>query len=978
MTNQPVRLPGPIALVPTKKVLERLVQDGLPDPTQLATELTALSQQGALPARFEPHQDVQRLLVYLNSCVAWLRLSRDRDAYSLVNVARRRLRDHSTLAMGALLIHSTSDWQAYSTFGHFAQTKAGGVPFNAHWDLLWDAWQQVQPAAVAEAKQMPPHHAQFLDMLRELVVADRDIKRRQIESSKPWLYRQCLAAREKRYSARGVYDFVLVGPETIPVKTQVEVLGHETQLHGKVVGCTGLTVTVRFRDTVDFRSIPQQGTLRESFSDRTYRAQLDAIELLAGAESANPRLLSVLVDAQLTPYRRRTHPAPDLALDSVQEDAYRRALDVRDMLLVHGPPGTGKTRTITAIVKACKRSGQRVLLASHTNRAVDNVLAQIPEDVLAMRVGNESALTSLGREYRPEAQVRAWQLEIERDTAGLLARLTAVLHDPDPGRWLDYLAQNVAALDAAKRDGATAEAARQAAIANVTRPLQLEIDAAGARLLQLDTQIPRLSAMLGRRRRLVTWLSARSGVIGLATRWLLPIISRWAARLEVELVDRRDERATQQCAMDTAQDRMRALVAADPYVAKHQAQAAAARDAASSALDQARLASGKLRDSLARATTLRVAAPVANGAWAAELTRLRRAVDEIRQRAELLTQWRTRIPQAGDELQSELVRYADVVAATCIGTATSELVTGIAFDVAIIDEAGQISLPNLIVPLVRVKRAILVGDHMQLPPYAEEELLQWFQKAEVKERMTKQGSENIPDLVKKSAFELLHDKFDGEHRRMLRIQRRMPAQLADFVSRTFYGGGLETMHAGNSRPDPIFRSPLAMIDTSDLLPGERREKGCYFNDCEAQLIADLMVCYARQYPEWAVIVPYAEQVEHIRKRLMEKPGLGDGVEERVGTVDSFQGGEKDLIVYGFTRSNSRRAVGFLAELRRLNVAITRARKQLILVGDNQTLMKADNTEFRDVMVKLAGQLNDVGDLRMSGQFRAALPALGRD
>jgi superfamily I DNA and/or RNA helicase len=82
--------------------------------------------------------------------------------------------------------------------------------------------------------------------------------------------------------------------------------------------------------------------------------------------------------------------------------------------------------------------------------------------------------------------------------------------------------------------------------------------------------------------------------------------------------------------------------------------------------------------------------------------------------------------------------------------------------------------------------------------------------------------------------------------------------------------------------------------------------------------------------------------------------------ECVGTVDSFQGGERDLIIFGFTRSNSTGDIGFLREVRRLNVAMTRARRQLVLVGDLDSLTRTKNSEFRAVMTALRTHLGDAG------------------
>jgi superfamily I DNA and/or RNA helicase len=122
-----------------------------------------------------------------------------------------------------------------------------------------------------------------------------------------------------------------------------------------------------------------------------------------------------------------------------------------------------------------------------------------------------------------------------------------------------------------------------------------------------------------------------------------------------------------------------------------------------------------------------------------------------------------------------------------------------------------------------------------------------------------------------------------------------------------------------------------------------------------------------------VIAPYRAQVDRIRELITVS--LGGESADSVGTVDAFQGGERDLIVYGFTRSNTRGDIGFLSEQRRLNVAITRARRQLVLIGDTTTLIRANDEPFADLMRHLMGYLRGNGDVRNSREVAARLRTL---
>jgi len=220
---------------------------------------------------------------------------------------------------------------------------------------------------------------------------------------------------------------------------------------------------------------------------------------------------------------------------------------------------------------------------------------------------------------------------------------------------------------------------------------------------------------------------------------------------------------------------------------------------------------------------------------------------------------------------------------------------------------------------------------------------------------------------------------------MLTHQRRMPSAIADFISASFYDKRLETAVQRDHR-DPLFRSPMAFVDTAPLPPAERHEKSGrdrerwgqpgYTNPAEAELLTDLAVFYHRLGIDWAIIVAYRAQVAEIRAALGPLIRNAELVDLNVGTVDSFQGGERDVILYGFTRSNAEGSVGFLKELRRANVAFTRARQQLVLVGDMTTLTRARDPDFRELAEALREHLARRGDLRQYGEVRGRLAELG--
>ena len=249
------------------------------------------------------------------------------------------------------------------------------------------------------------------------------------------------------------------------------------------------------------------------------------------------------------------------------------------------------------------------------------------------------------------------------------------------------------------------------------------------------------------------------------------------------------------------------------------------------------------------------------------------------------------------------------------------------FDLALLDEATQATEPLALLGFLRAPKVILAGDPQQLPPTV------------ISQEAAKQG-------LAVSLFErLLSDHGEGV-KRMLREQYRMNSAIMSFPSKEMYGGELRAHPSVAERTladvlppgsTPVDAPPVLFLDTAGKGFEEEQEKdtGSLFNRGEADLVVARVkeLLAAGLAPrELAVITPYRAQAHALRERV--EP-LSADVE--VDTVDAFQGREKDAILVSLTRSNSEGQLGFLTDLRRINVAITRARRHLFVVGDSATL-----------------------------------------
>jgi hypothetical protein len=268
--------------------------------------------------------------------------------------------------------------------------------------------------------------------------------------------------------------------------------------------------------------------------------------------------------------------------------------------------------------------------------------------------------------------------------------------------------------------------------------------------------------------------------------------------------------------------------------------------------------------------------------------------------------------------EAEVLDRADVVLATLTSLDAPPL-QGRRFALAVVDEATQAVEPAIYLALLRCERAVLAGDHLQLPP-------------------TVLSAEAQAGGLGISLFERLVPLLGPAARVTLAEQHRMNARIMAYPSQALYGGALRAHPAVADRA--IDDAPLEVVDTSgrgleeETPPGSDSKQ----NPGEAELVAVEVrrLLAAGVAPEGiAVISPYDAQVQRLRQLLADD--VERGLE--VDTVDGFQGREKEAVVVSLVRSNDAGEVGFLADVRRMNVALTRARAKLVVVGDGATVAR---------------------------------------
>jgi superfamily I DNA and/or RNA helicase len=276
------------------------------------------------------------------------------------------------------------------------------------------------------------------------------------------------------------------------------------------------------------------------------------------------------------------------------------------------------------------------------------------------------------------------------------------------------------------------------------------------------------------------------------------------------------------------------------------------------------------------------------------------------------------------QVVQQVLDQAHVLCATTTGL-DSEILGQRQFDLAVIDEACQSTEPGCWLPVLRCQRLVLAGDHCQLPPTV------------ISDEAAREGF--AVSLLER----LIALDAPGLSRRLI-IQYRMHEQIMEFSSREFYDGSLVAddavrRHELTGLPgvaaSELTQKPLEFVDTAGASYDEQEEPDgdSRWNEQEATLVARFvraLLDAAIPAADIGVISPYAAQVRHLREK-MALPGL------EIDTVDGFQGREKEVIVVSLVRSNPHGEIGFLADVRRMNVALTRARRKLIVVGDSATI-----------------------------------------
>jgi superfamily I DNA and/or RNA helicase len=287
------------------------------------------------------------------------------------------------------------------------------------------------------------------------------------------------------------------------------------------------------------------------------------------------------------------------------------------------------------------------------------------------------------------------------------------------------------------------------------------------------------------------------------------------------------------------------------------------------------------------------------------------------QEAKELSSWANHLEE---RLIDQILTSANVITATLVGS-SNNILGKMKFQTVVIDEAAQALEPATWIPILRASKVVLAGDPLQLPPTIKSIKAK---KMGLDKTLIEKSIERLPKIS------------------LLRMQYRMNNTIMGFSNQQFYQNAL-IANETNANLSIGETAGLVFIDTAGCGFDERvnpkfqsRFNPDEFNILREHLYQLITYFGEGKQPKIAIISPYREQVEYINETVKEDESL-EALKIRVDTIDGFQGQESDIVYISLVRSNAKGEIGFLKDYRRMNVAMTRAKKKLIIIGDSATI-----------------------------------------
>jgi len=706
-----------------------------------------------------------------------------------------------------------------------------------------------------------------------------------------------------------------------------------------------------FNEQLSIDSLQSAGSITLSFSSVNRDVQQRAIEKITDGTADAKYMNDVIGNAEpigfddvdltsLTNELSQYKYPPNQS----QVDGIVKGIQTKDVYLVMGPPGTGKTTVILEWIKYfVKEKNMRVLISSQNNKAVDNVLERIIQEdgIDALRIGSESKVTE---------QVKPCLFELKLESLRDKIKVTTDRHAETITEYSDYWTEARKMLSSMEehymKKAELEEKLNSACMQLAKDRTTIDTNYTNYNILlrKIEEDVNKINNLIDKE------MKYRSR--GALLRFLLKIFS-FIRNIRIEFgVSKYDKNHShllyiydtynKQC---TQFAEFYDSTAFDVFAPERETAELISREMENIHIDY----DGKKDPwNIFDFDSCRSMDITSYAFYSTLMSNMQSGLSRAASLGTELKKWQSiAVDTSNYTLKSILLDGVNLVGATCIGINSQHRFAELKFDVSIIDEAGQIQIHNALVPMSVSNKLIMLGDHKQIPPMADPDLVRILKEHGISTH-----------LLEKSLFEDMYNRLPESNKSMLDTQYRMPSEIADIISTWFYGGNYKSF-SGKSNLTSVLpllsEHPFLIIDTSNS-GTERYERSIsqgeqivHDNPLEASVAAKIVTLLDKKgynLDNVGIIAALKAQVDLIRKELKRGGIPAETTVELAATLDSYQGQERDVIIYSFGRSSakepSKNGVGFLTELRRLNVAMSRCKKTLIMIGDMKFLSERES------------------------------------
>ena len=686
---------------------------------------------------------------------------------------------------------------------------------------------------------------------------------------------------------------------------------------GHMRECSDGHMIIDLTPQVDCSNIAAVGEISISMrmAEIALSRQSKALKSIQYKENVNPEISDIIFNPGTAKSKNNLilteKDCKSIEIDRSKLMSLEKALSAENIFLLQGPPGTGKTSFISELVYQILNGNEKykgnpnakILIASQSHVAVDHSLSKIKNlisDIKMIRVGILDKMTEASREYTLDIFCRDWTQKVIENCKEALARYKTEIGIDESLQEKNSIITEIESITAEIKE-----------LIEELSDVEIELEKVNV----LDAKWQFINDKIVSMKQMVSIKTA-----GVTEEHLVQIIEDFTDNLFAlneklaKVIDESIELAEQKENLEARYAQIN-----DALVVK------------SSEVNE-------WKDLLGISTQedyVQVKADIQ-----AALKENKKKYSKYSKIENLCQEWQKRVTQ-GDGLLQESLADATLVGATCLGIASLSEGIEFNFDWVMVDEAGKATPPEILVPICLGKKVVLVGDHKQLPPVVDEAILKFQDK----------GSMNIKkEDLELSLFEYLERSLSDDCKNILDEQYRMNPVIGDLISKLFYEDKLISRTSKEEKTIPLkMYENRSLIWLSTANNPDRREEeisDSYRNSCEAKIIFEQLLKIDEELGEMklkketAIIAGYRGQKDKLN-RLYEssyKARLHNMMVE-INTVDAFQGKETDIVFYSVVRSNEEGKLGFLKDVRRLNVAFSRVRELLVVVGDHHCAQK---------------------------------------